>query len=387
MAHRMGRTAMRSGGLLVPDPFTKIKVTGCRGNSSGCLVLLMDSRAPAHRPVGKMGRSLEPGSKLEALQQNEERLTLALAAGVVGTWDWHVAENKVFANEPFARIYGVDPRDAARGAPVEDFVKAIHSEDRDRVNARIEQAVAEAGDFAEEYRLVQKDGSIRWVLARGHCYHDESGRPTRFPGAATDITERKEAELRAKLLSEEINHRVSNLLTVVQAIAARTLDGSRSLEDARETLIQRLATLGRAQAAITSKGGFRADLRELVALAIAPHQGGGRFTITGDRAALTSDQALGVSLALHELLTNAIKYGALSTPSGRVLIDWTLVLGHRLAIRWREEGGPPVTEPNKRGFGLEMIERVVAGELGASATITYAPEGISWVLELPTFAQ
>jgi PAS domain S-box-containing protein len=345
----------------------------------------MDTRASAHLAVGSVDRRLEPNNEFEALQQSEERLTLALAAGVVGTWDWHVAENKVFANEGFARIYGVDPRDAMLGTPVENFVKAIHPDDRERVSARIQAAVAVAGDFSEEYRLVQKDGTICWVLARGRCYHDESGRPTRFPGAATDITERKEAEQRAKLLSEEINHRVSNLLTVVQAIVARTLDETQSITVARENLIQRLAALGRAQAAITSKGGFRADLRDLVAIALAPHQGGERFAITGDPVTLTSDQAMGISLALHELLTNAIKYGALSTASGRVVIDWTAVPGDRLAIHWREEGGPRVALPTERGFGLEIIERVVAGELGASATTTYAPEGISWVIELPTF--
>jgi PAS domain S-box-containing protein len=343
----------------------------------------MDPVAPAR------GRSKDPApernDEFEALQRSEERLTLALAAGVVGTWDWHVAENKVFANERFARIYGVDPEEALRGAPVERFVEAIHPDDRARVRLRIEAAVATAGEFAEEYRLVQGDGTIRWVLARGRCYHDDNGRPTRFPGAATDITERKEAEQRAKLLSEEINHRVSNLLTVVQAIVARTLDEAQSITVARETLIQRLAALGRAQAAITSRAGWRIDLRDLVTIAVAPHSDGERFAITGESFMLNSDQALGLSLALHELATNAVKYGALSTPTGRIAIAWHLVSGSRLALHWREEGGPQVTEPAKRGFGLEMIERVVAGELGAAATTTYAPQGISWTFEMPVF--
>jgi PAS domain S-box-containing protein len=343
----------------------------------------MDPVAPAR------GRSKDPApersDEFEALQRSEERLTLALAAGVVGTWDWHVAENKVFANERFARIYGVDPEEALRGTPVERFVEAIHPDDRARVRLRIEAAAATAGEFSEEYRLVQGDGTIRWVLARGRCYHDEHGRPTRFPGAATDITERKEAEQRAKLLSEEINHRVSNLLTVVQAIVARTLDEAQSITVARETLIQRLAALGRAQAAITSRAGWRIDLRDLVTIAVAPHTDGARFAITGESFMLTSDQALGLSLALHELATNAVKYGALSTQAGRIAIDWRIVSGPRLVLHWREEGGPQVTEPSKRGFGLEMIERVVAGELGAAAVTTYARQGISWTFEMPVF--
>jgi PAS domain S-box-containing protein len=346
----------------------------------------MDSTGSAGPSDRSKDRGPERSEEFEALQRNEERLTLALAAGVVGTWDWHVADNKVFANERFARIYGVDPRAAMLGAPVESFVNAMHPDDRERVSARIEEAVAKGGDFSEEYRLVQADGTIRWVLARGHCYRDENGRPTRFPGAATDITERKEAEQRAKLLSEEINHRVSNLLTVVQAIVARTLDEAQSITVARETLIQRLAALGRAQAALTGKPGWRIDLRELVTLAVAPHADGARFAIAGEAFMLTSDQALGLSLALHELVTNAVKYGALSTPAGRVMIDWKTVPGSKLVLHWHEAGGPAVTEPTKRGFGLEMIERVVAGELGAAATTTYAPQGISWTFELPVFA-
>src|SRR4051812_32761901 len=124
----------------------------------------MDPVAPAR------GRSKDPApersEEFEALQRNEERLTLALAAGVVGTWDWHVADNKVFANERFARIYGVDPREAMLGAPVESFVNAIHPDDRARVRRRIEAAVAATRDFSEEYRLVQSDWTLPWVLAR-----------------------------------------------------------------------------------------------------------------------------------------------------------------------------------------------------------------------------
>jgi len=346
----------------------------------------MDSPASAGKSDRSKDRAPERSPEFEALQRNEERLTLALAAGVVGTWDWHVADNRVFANERFARIYGVDPSEAMHGAPVEDYVKAIHPDDVERVRLRIEESVATGCDFSEEYRLVQSDGTIRWVLARGRCYHDVDGKPTRFPGAATDITERKEAEQRAKLLSEEINHRVSNLLTVVQAIVARTLDEAQSITVARETLLQRVAALGRAQAAITSRTGWRIDLRDLVTIAVAPHADGERFAITGEPFLLSSDQALGLSLALHELVTNAVKYGALSMPSGRVVIGWSMVSGPRLALHWREEGGPPVTEPTKRGFGLEMIERVVAGELGASAVTTYAAPGISWTFLMPVFA-
>ena len=130
----------------------------------------------------------------EALRKSEERLQFALdAGGGVGIWDWDVPNDRVYTDARFALLYSVDPARAAEGAPFAAFLEAIHADDRARVAEKAKQSIASAGEFAEEYRVVARDGSVRWLFARGRCYHDEHGQPLRFPGVAVDITERKQA--------------------------------------------------------------------------------------------------------------------------------------------------------------------------------------------------
>jgi signal transduction histidine kinase/ActR/RegA family two-component response regulator len=129
-----------------------------------------------------------------ALRTSEERLQFALdAGGGVGIWDWDLVNDRVYADTRLAQLYAIDPTRAAEGAPVAEYTRAIHADDRDRIAARIKEAVRNAGEFAEEYRLIGADGATRWIFARGRCYHDESGSPLRFPGVGVDITERKQA--------------------------------------------------------------------------------------------------------------------------------------------------------------------------------------------------
>jgi PAS domain S-box-containing protein len=132
---------------------------------------------------------------LEAIRKSDERLTFALeAGGGVGAWDWDILGDRVYCNAPFAKLYSVDPERAAEGVPIFEFVARVHPEDRIRVNEKIRRALETGGDFAEEYRVVQHDGSARWVYARGRCQLDAAARPVRFPGVAFDTTERRRAE-------------------------------------------------------------------------------------------------------------------------------------------------------------------------------------------------
>ncbi|WP_207456358.1 hybrid sensor histidine kinase/response regulator [Azospirillum sp. SYSU D00513] len=139
-----------------------------------------------------------------ALRASEERLQFALeAAEGVGTWDWNVAGDRVFANAGYARLFSVDPAAAAAGAPIRFFTAAIHPADRPRVEAAIRDAVETRADYAQEYRLLQPDGTVRWVHSRGRCHYDGSGRPVRFPGVTLDVSERKGAEEEARKAVEE----------------------------------------------------------------------------------------------------------------------------------------------------------------------------------------
>ncbi len=131
----------------------------------------------------------------QALRASEERTHFALsAANGVGMWNWDVEENVVFADVKFAELYGVDPAQARSGAPIRDFTRNVHPEDRETVERAINDAVKSGAEYAAEYRLIQKDGSIRWVATRGQCTLDEEGKPVRFPGVAIDVTDQKLAE-------------------------------------------------------------------------------------------------------------------------------------------------------------------------------------------------
>jgi signal transduction histidine kinase len=131
----------------------------------------------------------------EALRKSEERLTFALeAGGGVGTWDWEVPSDRVYCNAQFARLYSIAPERGATGVPMGEFVERVHPEDRAHVSASIQRAIETGGEYAEEYRLIQGDGSIRWVYSRGRCHLDGAGRAVRFPGVVLDISERKQME-------------------------------------------------------------------------------------------------------------------------------------------------------------------------------------------------
>lgn len=195
-----------------------------------------------------------------------------------------------------------------------------------------------------------------------------------------DITERKEAERRQRLLVNELNHRVKNTLAVVQALARRTLGGAETLAQAREALTARLMALAGAHDVITRETWAGADLVEVVDRSLLRQlDRPGRVRVEGPPVMVSPKLALSLSLALHELMTNAMKYGALSQDDGEVILAWR-VSGEgpagRLHIHWAETGGPLVTPPKRRGFGSRLIERALAIEVGGRVALDFAPGGV-----------
>ncbi len=195
-----------------------------------------------------------------------------------------------------------------------------------------------------------------------------------------DITERKEAERRQRLLVNELNHRVKNTLAVVQALARRTLGGAVSLDQAREAFTARLMALAGAHDAITRETWTGADLGAVIDRSLLRQlDRPGRIRVEGPPVTLSPKLALSLSLALHELMTNALKYGALSSDAGEVVLVWSTAgegTGRRLHIRWVEQGGPPVSPPPRRGFGSRLIERALAVEVDGPVVLDFAPRGV-----------
>ena len=212
------------------------------------------------------------------------------------------------------------------------------------------------------------------------------GRPERILAVSRDITELKRNEARQTLLMQELAHRVKNILAMVQAVAAQTLRNAPSLEAAGEALGARLVALAQAQDVLMQGAWASASLSELVAGAVALHGDGvpGRFRVTGPELTLGPRPGLTLALMLHELGTNAAKYGALSTPEGHVAIAWEAAgtgAGARLRFRWEEVGGPPVAPPTRTGFGTRLITRNLTHSFGGTVDLAFPPTGAVLTLD------
>jgi two-component system CheB/CheR fusion protein len=207
-----------------------------------------------------------------------------------------------------------------------------------------------------------------------------------------DVTPLTRAEERQRVLLAELQHRVRNTLSVVRSIARRTAETSESVEDYAMHLDGRLSAFARTQSLVTRDPGAGIDLEYLVAeelLAYHAHDGE-QANISGPRLRLQPRAAETLGLAVHELATNAVKHGALSQPSGRVDVSWHIMDGGEpphLRLDWVERGGPTVSEPQRRGFGTELLERVLAFELKARTSLAYEPEGLRCAIELPLDAR
>ncbi|GGE07252.1 hypothetical protein GCM10011390_27890 [Aureimonas endophytica] len=484
---------------------------------------------------------------------NEERLAFAFeASGSIGWWDWDIAADQLYTSAQFARMFGVEPEAAAKGVALSRFIDGIHPDDREWVGARIAEVIAAGGEFAEEYRLLHRDGEVSWIFARGRGYLDAAGRAIRFPGVAVDVTQRKLSDMRKsalvelgdrlresnslehiaytaaevmaralgatragigtidhlnetvvmqpdwrapgvasvaglhhfrdygsfiddlkrgeavvigdvatdprtqgnveallaigvrvlvnlpiiehgqlvavafvhhdrphdwiegelnfvravgdrtqaaiaqlraeeqqRLLNRELGHRLKNNLAMVQAIVAQTLRNAPDLAAARQSLSQRLATLGRAHELLLSGSIDGTDIAAIAHATLAIHDDGqGRLRISGAPTEIGSAAALSLALMLHELATNAAKYGALSVPEGQVALEWTIAPrdeegAERLVLLWTERGGPPVRPPERRGFGSRLIERGLAGATGGEVELDYRPEGLVCRMSVP----
>ena len=206
----------------------------------------------------------------------------------------------------------------------------------------------------------------------------EFGEPV-FLGFLRDISERREATRRQELLIGELNHRVKNLLGVVAGIAHQSIRASTTLDAFAPAFTGRLEALGHAHEILTDATWERASLATLAHAVLAPFRddGAGRVRIAGPDVLLVPRQFLSLSMILHELATNAHKYGALSRPGGTVALDWTMD-GAELALGWREEGGPEVAAPTRKGFGTRMIAMSVGHELGGAAASDWHPHGLAF---------
>jgi PAS domain S-box-containing protein len=264
-----------------------------------------------------------------------------------------------------------------------------HPDDTDPDREAFRKQVAgELEFYSTEKRLVRPDGREVWVSVRSSPVRAASGELLYVVRVVQDISERKIAERRQKLLIDELNHRVKNTLATVQSLAAQTARAAPSPPLFRERFEGRLAALSKAHDQLTVRHWENAELRDLLTASLAPYAATGsyRIVLRGEDLVLRPRAVLTLAMVFHELTTNAAKYGALSVPGGRVEIGWRPVEEHgstQLRIDWTEQDGPPVKPPQRRGFGSRLIEGSIAAELGGDARLTYAPAGLTCVMTMP----
>jgi two-component sensor histidine kinase len=327
-----------------------------------------------------------------ALAIANERLRQALnASGMVGTFAWHVQSDTFYSDARFAEMFSVDPAKGYEGAPLSDYLAGIHPEDVQRIAEAINRTIANREKYVQEYRLLQKDGNIRWVEARGECLYSEDGKPDRFVGVVVDITSQKNAQERQRLLAREADHRVKNIFANFHSMISLSARSARTPKEMAEALRGRIDALLRAKDLIrpgimgTEHESKQTTMDALVRTVLQPYEDGSpaRIILNGPDVPVGAKAVTGLALALHETATNAVKYGALSRPSGSVRVTWA-ARGDDLHLEWDETGGPFIdAAPLARGFGSILTERSVTGELAGKIEHDWRRNGLKLKLSVP----
>jgi two-component sensor histidine kinase/DNA-binding response OmpR family regulator len=315
----------------------------------------------------------------EQLRKSEQGRSLALAAGNMGSWDFDPQTGVRSWDQGQRHIFGIE--DAAFVPSLEKFYDAIYPDDRPQLRQALGVLSAENGSCDCEARIVRPNGEMRWCHFAVAASYDGAGLLTRMSGVTTDITERKEAETRQVLLAREVDHRARNALAVVQAIVR--LARRDSIEDYIRTVEGRIGALAHTHELLSRARWLGADILRLILEELAPYrrEGSQQATAIGPSIMISPENAQTVAVALHELATNAAKYGALSRDTGRVDVRWSLADG-LLTLVWTETGGPLVEPPKSRGFGTKIITATF-GRGEGQARFDWRPEGLQCTIVLP----
>jgi two-component sensor histidine kinase/DNA-binding response OmpR family regulator len=329
-------------------------------------------------------RVAERTAALEAsttqLIQSEQRRSLALAAGNMGSWDLDVVTGHYHWDDGHYRIFGVDPRHFV--VTPESVRLRVHSDDWHNLQTGFECLRENGCAHQLEFRVLRPDGQIRWCIGSAAATIDKDNRVTRVSGVTFDITERKEAEERQTLLAREVDHRAKNALALVQSILRLTR--ANDLPAYITAVEGRIKALSRAHTVLSQSRWHGAALRGLVDEELAPYRVGNveKIKTTGPEVLLQPASAQTLALALHELATNAAKYGALSSVSGQLRLTWTFN-DNKLVLDWNETGGPVTKVPGTSGFGTRIILASIERQLLGRASFDWRREGLRCLISVP----
>jgi PAS domain S-box-containing protein len=325
-------------------------------------------------------RTAELEAQTERLQRSEERRSIALSAGDMGSWEVDLATGHIEWDDGPYRIFGVDP---TQFEPTVERIEAMMHPD-DRAKSSVAALVGTNGPrFQTEFRIVRPNGEVRWCYGAGIISRDAAGKPMRMNGVTVDITERKRAEERQVLLAREVDHRAKNTLAVVMSVLRLTR--AKTTPEFISTVEGRIHALAATHNLLSATRWEGADLRKIVDEEMAPYHASHRRRVVteGPAVVLLPATAQAVALAVHELATNAAKYGALSTEAGTLDLAWSIG-PDAVTLTWSETGGPATTEPKALGFGLTIVRSSIEEQFRGGVVYDWHPEGLHCTLSIPS---
>ncbi len=329
-------------------------------------------------------RVAERTAELEAstarLMRSEQRRSLTLAAGQMGSWEWDPINGEFVWDDGQYRIFGVDP--ASFHVTVDNIKALIHPEDWKHLQNAVQPNEQHTSTFQSEFRVCRPNGELRWCVGTAVASVDATDHIVRISGVTVDITDRKQAEERQALLAREVDHRARNALALVLSIVRLTR--ADTVKSYIAAVDGRIGALSRAHTLLAQSRWQGADLARLVEEELAPYRmdDADKIAAAGPDVSLEPRTAQTLALALHELSTNAAKYGALSVMSGRVQVTWELQ-PESLILRWTESGGPATLPPASPGFGIRVISASIERQLEGEAAFYWRPEGLHCSLAVP----
>lgn len=317
---------------------------------------------------------------------DEKHLRLGVKAAGIALWSWNVDSDRLTMDDIGYDLWALPKGD---GVTFEDLSANIHPADRDRVRAAFSATRGIIGPYEIDFRILVGD-EVRWISARGRG--DDEGIDGRVMyGVFLDVTGRKQAEEANELLAGEMSHRVKNLIAIAGALTTMTSRSAETKEDMARELSHRLTALGRAHDLVRPVPGqieTAALLGDLLSVLLTPYDDlgafSGRIRVSVPRMGIGESAATNLALVLHELATNSVKHGALSTDGG--LLDVACLIDDGLAsIVWTERGGPAVTQPSaEKGFGGGLLARIMKSHFAGSVDYNWAPDGLVVTLQIPS---
>jgi PAS domain S-box-containing protein len=320
------------------------------------------------------------------LNERNTQLELAEKAALVGTYAFDLSTGIMQLSPGYAAIHGLPEGTSAISR--DHWQARVHPDDLEHLNAGRRQSFDNRQrERSTEYRICRADGEVRWIESRSLISYSIDGGALRMLGVNIDVTERKRNEAHKSMLMAELDHRVKNALACVSAIAQHSRDRSRSIDEFLAVLDGRIRSLANSHTLLSRGRWEGVSLAELVHCELAPCAGDGNTRVEGPDVVLAADATQAVGMVLHELVTNAAKHGALSTPRGRVSVRWSWRRNgdarRWIALEWRELGGPPVMAVHEAGYGTTVIRDLLPYELGGSVDLVFAPEGVRCDLRIP----